>query len=80
MEQAIYKETIGLCRRLSAVLHAKASYDEGDGYKRFVLGIGRAVAAAVADAELLGIGGGTVSAYERRLLQALSDAMGLFED
>ncbi|MBK8048113.1 MAG: hypothetical protein IPK16_13895 [Anaerolineales bacterium] len=80
VEQAIFKSTIDLCKRTGALLDAKTNYDEGDGYKRFVIGIGRAVAGAAADAEYLGIGGGTISAYERRLLQAASDAMSLEEE
>ena len=77
VEQEIYKATVDLCARLATLLHARAPYGEADGYKRFVLAVGRAVADAVADAEYLSIGGGRVSAHERKLLQAVSDAFAL---
>ena len=80
VEQEIYAQTITLCLRLTELLSAKAPYGEADGYKRFVLAIGRAVADAVADAEFLGIGGGKVSAHERKLLQAVSDALELEDE
>ena len=79
VEQEIYKATVDLCKRLATLLHTKAPYVEADGYKRFVLAIGNAVAGAVADAEYLGIGGGTISANERKLLQALGEALDLSE-
>jgi len=77
VEQEIHKATVDLCAQLATLLHARAPYGEADGYKRFVLAVGRAVADAVADAEYLSIGGGRVSAHERKLLQAVSDALAL---
>ena len=80
VEQEIYTATLDLCRRLAALLHDRAPYAEADGYKRFVVAIGDAVAGAFADAEFLGIGGGTVSAHERKLLGAVAEALGIDED
>lgn len=80
VEQEIYTATLDRCRRLAALLHDKAPYGEADGYKRFVVAIGGAVAGAFADAEFLGIGGGTVSARERKLLAAVADALGIDEE
>jgi hypothetical protein len=79
-EQAIYTKTIALCRQLNQLLGEKTSYAESDGYKRFVVEIGRTVARAVADAEYLGIGGGTVSPHERKLLQAVGAALALDDE
>ena len=79
-EQAIYQDTYKLCQQAAALLAAKVPFAEQEGYKRFVLEIGRRVADAVADAEYLGIGGATMSAYERKLLRALAGALGLEEE
>ena len=79
VEQEIYKATLDRCHRLAALLSAKAPYSEADGYKRFVLTVGRVVAEAAVDAEYLGIGGGRVSAHERKLLQVLGEALDLSE-
>ncbi len=76
-EQRIYQETYRLCQQAAALLDARAPYDEADGYKRFAAGIGGQVAHAAADAEYLGIGGGTLSSNERRLLAALCEALNL---
>jgi len=80
VEQQIYQATVDLCKRLATLLHARAPYGEADGYKRFVLAVGRTVADAVADAEYLGIGGGRISAHERKLLQAIGEALALEDE
>lgn len=80
VEQEIYTTTLDLCRRLAELLRARTPYAEADGYKRFVIAIGAAVADAVADAEFLGIGGGTVSAHERKLLRSVAEALGIDEE
>jgi hypothetical protein len=77
IERTIYQDTYRLCQQVATTLKAKSTADESAGYKRFIIEVGRAVAEAVADAEYLGIGGGTVSSYERKLLQALSVALEL---
>lgn len=79
VEQEIYTATLDLCRRLVELLPERTPYGEADGYKRFVVAIGTAVAGAFADAEFLGIGGGTVSARERKLLRNVADALGIDE-
>lgn len=80
VEQEIYQQTLEACRRLDALLRAKTPYAVADGYKRFVLAVGNAVAGAVADAEYLGIGGGRISAHERKLLQAVGESLGLEDE
>jgi hypothetical protein len=79
-EQAIYQDTFKMCQQAAAILAARAPFAEQEAYRRFVLEIGRRVAEAVADAEFLGIGGGTVSAYERKLLRAFAGALGQDEE
>jgi hypothetical protein len=76
-EQRIYEETYRMCQQVAAVLHVKSNYEEARGYKRFAAEVGAEVARAAADAEYLGIGGGTLSSNERKLLRALGEAMGL---
>lgn len=80
IERTIYQDTFRLCQQLLAILKAKSTGAEREGYKRFIMEVGREVAAAVADAEYLGIGGGTLSPYERKLLQALSVALELEDE
>lgn len=60
---------------LNATLAERSNFEEADGYKRFVLRTGLAVADATADAEFLGIGGETVSCGERTTLLALVKAL-----
>lgn len=76
-EQRIFEETYRMCRQVAVVLSATSTAVEADGYKRFAAGVGAEVAHAAADAEYLGIGGGTLSSHERKLLRALCGAMGL---
>lgn len=75
IERTIYQDTFRLCQQLLTILKAKSTVAEREGYIRFIIEVGRVVAEAVADAEYLGIGGGTISPYERKLLQALSVAL-----
>lgn len=79
-EQAIYQDTFKMCQQAAAILTTRAPFTEQEAYKRFVLEIGRQVAEAAVDAEFLGIGGGTVSAYERKILRAFAGALGQEEE
>lgn len=63
------------CEKLNAVLAAKCSFLEADGFKRFVLSAGLAVALTSADAEYLGIGGQKLSHGERKTLLKLVDVL-----
>ena len=76
-EQRIFEATYRMCQQVATVLSAISTAVETDGYKRFAAGVGAEVARAAADAEYLGIGGGTLSSHERKLLRALCGAMGL---
>jgi hypothetical protein len=63
------------CRKVNALLAAKSSFLEADGYKRFSLTAGLEVALASTDAEYLGIGGGKLSIGERKTLLKLVDVL-----
>jgi hypothetical protein len=69
------KAALEWSKRLNATLAVRTNFEEADGYKRFVLRTGLAVADASADAEFLGIGGETVSRGERKALLALVEAL-----
>ena len=66
--------------QLKEILDAKTTFDEGDGFKRFVLGTGLKVTEASADAEYLGIGVGKLSIGERKTLLKWIEAMGVDYD
>ncbi len=59
-----------------AILEAKASPPEVDDYKRFVMTVAQAVAAAHKEGGFLGIGGKLVSDAENQALDEISSALG----
>ena len=63
------------CEKVNAILKAKSSFLEADGYKRFVLTAGLNVALVSADAEYLGIGGEKLSHGERKTLLHLVEVL-----
>jgi hypothetical protein len=58
------------------ILQAKATAAEIDAYKRFVMTVGQAVAAAHKEGGLLGIGGKQISDAENQALDEISTALG----
>jgi hypothetical protein len=74
---AVLQAVAAQCTQVAAILAAKSTPVEADGYKRFALGLGVQAAEAYADAEFLGIGGQTISRNERRALNELREALGL---
>jgi hypothetical protein len=66
---------VAWCDKANAILAAKSTYLEADGYKRFVLSAGLKVAQTSADAEYLGIGGGKLSIGERKTLLRLAEVL-----
>lgn len=66
---------VDMAKQATAILDARCEFLEADGFKRFVLQTGLAVAQAAADAEFLGIGGQTLSLGERKTLLKLVDVM-----
>jgi hypothetical protein len=63
-------------RESIGILEAKATDEEVDGYKRFVMTVAQAVAGAHKEGGFLGIGGKEVSDAENRALDEISTALG----
>ena len=62
--------------RAISVLSAKATSDEVDAYKRFVMTVAQAVAEAHKEGGFLGIGGKQISDAENKALDEISTALG----
>jgi hypothetical protein len=77
---AVLQAVVAQCVQAVGILAAKATPIEGEGYKRFALGLGMQAAEAHADAEFFGIGGQNVSRNERKALAELREALGLGDD
>jgi hypothetical protein len=63
-------------REAIGILEAKATPEEVDAYKRFVMTVAQAVASAHKEGGFLGIGGKQVSDAENRALDEISTALG----
>jgi hypothetical protein len=63
-------------RAAMAILEAKATPEEADSYKRFVMTVAQAVAGAHKEGGFLGIGGKQVSDAENQALDEISVALG----
>lgn len=63
-------------REAVAILEAKATPEEVDAYKRFVMTVAQAVATAHKEGGFLGIGGKEISDTENQALDEISTALG----
>ena len=63
-------------REAVGILQAKATAEEADAYKRFVMTVAQAVAGAHREGGFLGIGGKQVSDAENQALDEISTALG----
>jgi hypothetical protein len=63
------------CRTLAALVDRKASRDEADGLKRWLVSIAQRVAAAAKEGGVLGFGGTRVSEAEARAVREVADAL-----
>jgi hypothetical protein len=63
-------------REAIAILEAKATPEEVDAYKRFVMTVAQAVASAHKEGGFLGIGGKEISDAENQALDEVSTALG----
>jgi hypothetical protein len=63
-------------REAMAILEAKATPEEIDAYKRFVMTVAQAVASAHKEGGFLGIGGKQISDAENQALDEVSTALG----
>ena len=68
--------TTGHLRRAMSILHATATPEEADDYKRFVMTVAQAVAGAHKEGGFLGLGGTDISAAEDAALDEISLALG----
>lgn len=68
-------EAVALCRQAVQVLEAKATPDEVDAYKRFVLYLVTHVAQASTNGGIFGFGGVSVSLEEQATLRAIRIAL-----
>jgi hypothetical protein len=66
----------GRLRDAMQILSAKATPEEIDAYKRFVMTVAQAVAGAHKEGGFLGIGGKQISDAENQALDELSSALG----
>lgn len=73
--EAIREEAVALCRQAVQLLEAKATPDEVDAYKRFVLHIVTEVAQAASSGSVFGMGGVSVSLDEQVALRAIRVAL-----
>lgn len=67
--------TLEACRQVARILGAKASAQESDAYKRWLLALGSRVAEASKEGGFLGIGGERVSGSEAAVLAEISSAL-----
>jgi hypothetical protein len=63
-------------REAMRVLEAKATPEEIDAYRRFVMSVGQAAASAHKEGGFLGVGGKEISDAERQALDDISTALG----
>ena len=63
-------------RRAIGILEIKATAEEADAYKRFVMTVAQAVAGAHKEGGFLGIGGKQISDAENQALDEISTALG----
>jgi hypothetical protein len=64
-------------KKVSTILAAKAPSAEADGFKRWIVGVGKNVAEASNEGGFLGFGGTKVSEAEKQALQAIAQALGV---
>lgn len=72
----VLDEAIALCRRAVALLQSRATPQDLEDYRGFVLHIARQVAEATREGGVLGIGGEPVSRAERAALHEIELALG----
>ncbi|MDQ3700886.1 MAG: hypothetical protein M3442_08200 [Chloroflexota bacterium] len=73
----LQRQAVAQCLQAAAILAAKSTPAEAEGYKRWVVAIGRKVAEAAKEGGFLGIGGGPVSPEETETLNAVTAALEL---
>ena len=69
------RQAVAQCRQAVSILAGRSTPTEAEGYKRWVLAIGRKVAEAAKEGGFLGFGGVPVSPEETETLNAVSAAL-----
>lgn len=72
----IIDEAVDLCSRAVTMLRARATPDELEEYRAFVIRLGELVARANSEAGVLGFGGEAMSQDERTMMGAIARALG----
>lgn len=65
------------CRSVAALLQTKASPEEADAYKRWLLAVAQSVAAAAKEGGIFGFGGKQVSESEVATINEIAAALGI---
>lgn len=63
------------CRRAAELLRAKASSEEADAYKRWVIRVAHRVASAAKEGGILGFGGQQISGNEVEIINEIGEAI-----
>ncbi len=74
---AIKEKALDNCRRVASLLQTKASAEEAEGYKRWVLAVAERVASAAKEGGFLGFGGTMVSESEVATINEIAAALGV---
>jgi hypothetical protein len=69
--------SIESCRQVAALIEQKASADEAQGFKQWLVSVSQRVAEAAKEGGFLGFGGTQVSEQEAATIKELSAALGL---
>jgi hypothetical protein len=72
----IVEEAVGLCAQAVTLLERKATPQECDEYRSFVIAVAEEVASAHSEHGLFGFGGDAMSHEERMMLGAIARALG----
>lgn len=73
----VKSRALDTCRSVTAVLQTKASPEEADAYKRWLLAVAQKVAAAAKEGGLFGFGGRQVSESEVATINEIAGALGV---
>ena len=73
----VKERALANCREIAQLLQAKASAQEADDYKRWLLGVAQRVAAAAKEGGIFGFGGAQVSKTEVATINELATALGV---
>jgi hypothetical protein len=75
----IKERALDVCRQVSLILQSKASVEESDSYKRWLMAVAEKVAEASKEGGFLGFGGERVSEGEMAALSELASSLGVNE-